>query len=134
MVVEYDAAAVTPEPARRCASCGYRCSGECVPRASCAVAEEADGAVETVGAASGHGDASMAAMARALRDRFIVAAAPPCRSCSGAHGHGAPRPRAPGPLGMSSEVFQLLLSLRVVLYSSSVFLSGAQHCATARST
>jgi Cu2+-exporting ATPase len=74
----------------------------------------------------GHGDMSMAAMARALRDRFFVAAAlaVPIMFWS-PMGTALLGRELPAPFGMSSEVFQLLLSLPVVFYSSSVFFSGA---------
>jgi Cu2+-exporting ATPase len=174
VLVEYDAASISLEDLREVVrGCGYRCSGECVPRHLCAVAEEPDGAYETSGSASGHqalpgelaggearghasvhpsvavhraahepapasagahdahaghGDGSMAAMARALRDRFIVAAAlaVPIMLWS-PMGTALLGRELPAPFGVSSEVFQLLLSMPVVFYSSSVFFSGALH-------
>ena len=81
------------------------------------------------GAHAGHDDdMSMAAMARALRDRFIVAAvlAVPIMLWS-PMGTALLGRELAAPFGMSSEVFQLLLSMPVVFYSSSVFFSGALH-------
>ena len=147
VLVEYDPAAIGPEELRRgIVGCGYRCAGECVPRHLCAATEEPDGVYETSGSAAGHrahagahaasapatgahgghGDMSMAAMARALRDRFFVAAAlaVPIMFWS-PMGTALLGRELPAPFGMSSEVFQLLLSLPVVFYSSSVFFSGA---------
>jgi Cu2+-exporting ATPase len=74
----------------------------------------------------GHGDGSMAAMARALRDRFVVAAvlAVPIMLWS-PMGTALLGRELPAPFGMSSEVFQLMLSMPVVFYSSSIFFSGA---------
>jgi Cu2+-exporting ATPase len=77
---------------------------------------------------AGHGDGSMAAMARALRDRFIVAAvlAVPIMLWS-PMGTALLGRELTAPFGISSEVFQLLLSLPVVFYSSSIFFGGALH-------
>ena len=78
----------------------------------------------------------MAAMARDMRDRFIVAAAfaVPIMLWS-PMGTALLGRELPAPFGMSSEVLQFLLSLPVVFYSSSVFFRGAcARCATARST
>jgi P-type Cu2+ transporter len=153
VLVEYDAAVISLDDLREVVrGCGYRCSGECVPRHLCGVADGPEGVYETSGSTAGHpaepaeaapprtpahepahghdahGDMSMAAMARALRDRFIVAAvlAVPIMLWSpmgtALIGHALP-----APFGMSSEVFQLLLSVPVVFYSASVFFGGALH-------
>jgi Cu2+-exporting ATPase len=126
VLVEYDAASVSLDDLSEAVrGSGYRCSGECVPRHLCAVSEEPDGA-EAARSVSGHGDDSMAAMARALRDRFIVAAALAVLIMLWSPMGTALLGRAlPAPFGMSSEVFQFLLSIPVVFYSSSVFFSGA---------
>jgi Cu2+-exporting ATPase len=177
VLVEYDAAVISMDDLREVVrGCGYRCSGECVPRHLCAVTEEPEGVYETSGSSAGHqvlphelagrevrgvayvhpsvavheaaheqapaaagahaGDAghsghdemSMAAMARALRDRFIVAAvlAVPIMLWS-PMGTALLGRELAAPFGISSEVFQLLLSMPVVFYSSSVFFSGALH-------
>ena len=75
----------------------------------------------------------MAAMARDLRDRFIVAAAlaVPIMLWS-PMGTALLGRELPVPFGLSSEVFQFLLSLPVVFYSSAVFFRGAVHALRAR--
>ena len=75
----------------------------------------------------------MAAMARDLRDRFIVAAvlAVPIMLWS-PMGTALLGRELPAPFGLSSEVFQFLLSLPVVFYSSAIFFRGAVHALRAR--
>ena len=82
---------------------------------------------------AGHDGMSMAAMARDLRDRFIVAAAlsVPIMLWS-PMGTTLLGRDLPVPFGLSSEVFQFLLSLPVVFYSSAVFFRGAVHALRAR--
>ncbi|RDI73648.1 heavy metal translocating P-type ATPase [Gaiella occulta] len=96
------------------------------------------GASERAAHAHGHGDGghagmSMAGMVREMRDRFLVAVAlavpiavwsPMGESLFGSI--------PPTPLGMRTEVWQLLLSLLVVFYSSSIFFRGAYHALRAR--
>ena len=90
--------------------------------------EQAPSAAGVDAAHGGHDEMSMAAMARALRDRFIVAAvlAVPIMLWS-PMGTALLGRELPAPFGISSEVFQLLLSMPVVFYSSSVFFGGALH-------
>ncbi len=74
----------------------------------------------------GHGGMSVDAMVRDMRNRFVVAAvltvgialwSPMGRDVLGF--------RVPAPLGLSDEVFALLLSLPLVFYSAWIFFDGA---------
>ncbi|HEX5640836.1 MAG TPA: heavy metal translocating P-type ATPase, partial [Thermoleophilia bacterium] len=144
VTVSYDPAVTSPRELRDwILRCGYHCAGESVPRHICAPlpddsasagapdTHEAAGAPETRHAGrhpdeaaghAGHGGMSMAAMARDLRDRFIVAAvlAVPIMFWS-PMGTALLGRELPAPFGVSSEVFQFLLSLPVVFYSSAIF-------------
>ena len=138
VTVRYDSSVTTPEDLRRWVlECGYHCRGESVPRHICApaatdLALDAAGSGEAAGreAAAGHehDGTSMAAMARDLRDRFVVAAvlAVPIMLWS-PMGTALLGRELPTPFGISAEVFQLLLSLPVVFYSAAIFFSGAVH-------
>ena len=143
VVVTYDAAVVSPEKLRDgvarlrlAAARASACRATCAPSPRGRTAHRYGGsAAEHLPAAGGRRrsrrgprrrDMSMAAMARALRDRFIVAAALAVPIMLWSPMGTALLGRAlPAPFGMSSEVFQLLLSIPVVFYSSSVFFSGA---------
>jgi Cu2+-exporting ATPase len=138
--------------------CGYHCSGQSVPGHICdpmapvvpaigharhaaqstAVAvghadDHGTGGHDAAVGHAGHAGMSMAAMVRDMRRRFLVAAilAVPIALWSplGTRLLGSP---LPGPLGMSSEVWQFMLSLPVVLYSSAIFFSGAWRALRAR--
>ncbi len=76
---------------------------------------------------------SMAAMARDMRDRFLVAVAlaVPIMLWS-PMGEALLGRQLPAPFGMSPEVFQFLLSLPVVFYSSAIFFRGAVRALRAR--
>jgi Cu2+-exporting ATPase len=136
VTVRYDPERTTPDVLRRwVVECGYHCAGESVPAHMCVPSVQplevhALGQGDTVHAAGheGHGGMSMAAMARDLRNRFIVAAvlAVPIMLWSpmGATLLGR---ELPVPFGLSAEVFQFLLSLPVVFYSSAIFFRGALH-------
>jgi Cu2+-exporting ATPase len=119
--------------------CGYHCAGRSVPGHICDPmacegadapagdehalhrADEADG-----GGHGGHAGMSMAAMARDMRNRFVVALvfAIPIVLWSPL-GTDVLGVDLATPFGMDRDVWQLLLSLPVVLYSSWVFFRGA---------
>jgi Cu2+-exporting ATPase len=81
----------------------------------------------------GHAGMSMDAMTRDMRNRFVVAVAfaVPIAVWSelGARVFGDVPPT---PFGMRDDVWELLLSLPVILYSSQVFFVGAWHALRAR--
>ena len=130
VTVRYDPAVTSPEQLRRWViECGYHCDGESAPRHVCvppaaAPAQARDD--QASGAHAGHGGMSMAAMARDLRDRFIVAAvlAVPIMLWS-PMGTALLGRELTVPFGLPADVFLLLLSLPVVFYSSAVFFRGA---------
>ena len=133
--------------------CGYHCAGRSVPGHICDPLEpdeahkpfhEAAGAghdhaaTERASGAHGRGDGghagmSMSAMVRDMRDRFLVAVAlaipialwsPLGKSVFGS---------IPGtPFGIRPEVWQFLLSLPVVFYSSWIFFRGAYYALKAK--
>jgi Cu2+-exporting ATPase len=127
------------ELARWVEECGYHCAGRSVPGHVCdPLAEEGrdapvhdHAAVERAHEADGHGHGghagmSMEAMAEDLRNRFLVALvfgvlisiwSPMGKSIFGA---------TPGaPFGIRNDVWQLVLSLPVIFYSSQIFFVGA---------
>jgi P-type Cu2+ transporter len=125
--------------------CGYHCAGQSVPAHVCdPMAEPHAPAPEAAmapaaghGAPSarspheamghgGHGGMSMAAMVADMRNRFVVAAvfaaavlawSPVGTDVLGLH--------APVPFGLRVDVWELLLSLPVIFYSSWIFFDGA---------
>ena len=112
--------------------CGYHCAGRSVPGHLCDPGEH-DGHADAARAEQAHGHGhgghagmSMAAMVADMRNRFLVALAfaipiaiwsPLGKSLFGS------TPATPG--GISDAVWQLLLSLPVVGYSSWIFFKGA---------
>jgi Cu2+-exporting ATPase len=119
--------------------CGYQCAGRSVPghvcdplalaeplapahdHAAVARADEADGHGH-----GGHAGMSMAAMVRDMRDRFLVALvfafliaiwSPIGESLFGS--------TPPTPLGIGDDLWQFVLSLPVIFYSSTIFFVGA---------
>jgi P-type Cu2+ transporter len=80
-----------------------------------------------------HDGMSMAAMVRGMRDRFLVALAlaVPIMLWS-PMGEALLGRQLPAPFGTSPEVFQFLLSLPVVFYSSTIFFRGAVRALRAR--
>jgi Cu2+-exporting ATPase len=128
--------------------CGYHCAGRSVPGHICdpemGEHEEHEhpahdhAAVERADHAHGHGHGghagmSMEAMVRDMRNRFLVALAfaipiavwsPMGKSIFGS--------TPPTPFGIRTEVWQLLLSLPVVFYSSQIFFVGAYHALRAK--
>jgi Cu2+-exporting ATPase len=127
-------ATVTYDPARTTVEdlsgwvrdCGYHCRGESVPDHLPPAAP-----AETTGHGA-HGEMSMAAMARDMRNRFIVAAvlgvvvvlwSPVGR------GFGF---TVSAPFGLRDDMFALIVSLPVVFYSAQIFFSGAIRALRAR--
>jgi Cu2+-exporting ATPase len=117
--------------------CGYHCAGQSVPGHVCDPLVAHDhGPHDAAGAeraehAHGHGHGghagmSMEAMVRDMRNRFLVALVFTVPivlwSNVGKNLFGSPLPT---PFGMTREVFELVLSLPVVLYASSIFFRGA---------
>jgi Cu2+-exporting ATPase len=138
--VQYDPQATSVEALRRWVEeCGYHCAGRSVPGHLCdpLAQEGADApahdhaAVERADEADGHGHGghagvSMAAMVRDMRNRFLVALvfavliaiwSPLGKSLFGSN--------PPTPFGIRDEVWELLLSLPVIFYSSTIFFTGA---------
>ena len=119
--------------------CGYHCAGRSVPGHVCDPLAHAEplapahdhAAVERADHAQGHGHGghagmSMAAMVADMRNRFLVAVAfavpialwsPLGESIFGSI--------PPTPFGMDADVWQFLLSLPVIFYSSWIFFRGA---------
>jgi Cu2+-exporting ATPase len=118
--------------------CGYQCAGQSVPGHLCDPLEEPG----RVAAPGGHaqmvmspadamvhgGDAgtSMAAMVGDMRNRFLVALvlSVPILLWSSI-GRSVLHFTVPAPFGIRDDVFQLVLSLPVVFYSSWIFFDGA---------
>jgi Cu2+-exporting ATPase len=138
--VEYDPEQTSVvELARWIEECGYHCAGRSVPGHLCdpLVEEAGDAPVhdhagkERAEEADGHGHGghagmSMAAMVADMRDRFLVALvfSVPIALWSpiGEAIFGA---TPPTPRGISDELWQFLLCLPVIFYSSMVFFRGA---------
>jgi Cu2+-exporting ATPase len=127
------------ELARWIEECGYHCAGRSVPGHLCdpLVEEAGDAPVhdhagqERADEAYGHGHGghagmSMAAMVRDMRNRFLVALifSVPIALWSPI-GEAIFGSTPPTPGGISNELWQFLLSLPVVFYSSMVFFRGA---------
>ena len=145
--VEYEPEQTSVEELRRWVEeCGYHCAGRSVPRHICdPLAEEsADApsrdqhALDRADRADGHGHGghagmSMDEMVRDMRNRFLVAVtfaipiavwSPLGDSLFG----GTP----PTPFGMGDDLWQFLLSLPVVFYSSTIFFRGAFYALKAK--
>jgi len=138
--VDYDPSTTTVEALRQWVEdCGYHCAGRSVPGHVCdPMAEAGDeapahdhAATERADDAHGHGHGghagmSMAEMVRDMRNRFLVALvfAVPIAVWSpmGEWLFGS-TPRTP--FGISDELWQLVLSLPVIFYSSTLFFTGA---------
>jgi Cu2+-exporting ATPase len=145
--VEYDPAQTDVATLKRWVEeCGYHCAGRSVPGHLCdplaeeeplapahdhsalARADDADGHGH-----GGHAGMSMEAMVREMRNRFLVAFvfaipialwSPLGKSIFGS--------TPPTPFGMRNSLWQLLLSLPVVFYSSQIFFNGAYHALKAK--
>jgi P-type Cu2+ transporter len=138
--VEYDPRATTVEALRQWVEdCGFHCAGRSVPGHVCDPLAEQEplapahdpAALERADDADGHGHGghagmSMAAMVADMRNRFVVALvfavliaiwSPLGKSLFGS--------TPPTPFGMRADLWQFLLSLPVVFYSSTIFFTGA---------
>ena len=119
--------------------CGYHCAGRSTPGHLCdPLAEEGrdapahhQAAMERADDAHGHGHGghagmSMAEMVRDMRRRFLVAVvfAIPIAVWS-PMGEWLFGSTPPTPFGIGDELWQLVLSLPVIFYSSSIFFAGA---------
>lgn len=142
--VTYDAAVTSLEDLRAWVEeCGYHCAGRSVPGHICDPmgdvppaedphaarrADDADGHGH-----GGHAGMSMADMARDMRNRFVVALvfAIPIVLWSPL-GTDVLGVDLATPFGMDRDVWQLLLSLPVVFYSSWIFFQGAWYALKAR--
>ena len=125
--------------------CGYHCAGRSVPHHVCAPmpavdGHEADGH-EMAGneddghdmAGHDHGGMSMADMADDMRNRFVVALALALVITMYSHiGMEILGLDLPVPFGLRNDVWQLLLSLPVIFWSSSLFFVGAVRALRAR--
>ena len=145
--VEFDPGRTSvDELARWVEECGFHCSGRSIPGHICdPLAEERrdapvhdHSALVRADEAHGHGHGghagmSMDEMARDLRNRFLVALvfAIPIALWSPL-GESLLDRELPTPFGLDAEVWQLLLSLPVVFYSSAIFFTGAYHALKAR--
>jgi Cu2+-exporting ATPase len=145
--VEYDPAQTNVSVLERWVEeCGYHCAGRSVPGHLCDPLAEKEPlapthdhrALERADAADGHGHGghagmSMDAMVRDMRNRFLVALvfaipialwSPLGKSIFGS--------TPPTPFGMRTSLWQLLLSLPVVFYSSQIFFTGAYRALKAK--
>ncbi len=143
--VAFDPERTSVESLRRWVEeCGYHCAGRSVPGHVCdPLAKEEplapapdQAAVERADEAHGHGGhagMSMEQMVRDMRNRFLVALlfaipiaiwSPIGKSIFGS--------TPPTPLGMRESLWQLLLSLPVVFYSSQIFFTGARRALRAK--
>jgi P-type Cu2+ transporter len=145
--VSYDPAVTSVHGLRRAVErCGFECAGCNVPGCLCDPLHEPgepehdhdEAAVARAGDPAGHGEGghaghSMDAMARDMRNRFLVALlfTVPIVAWSmvGTSIFGA---KLATPFGIDRDIWQLLLSLPVIFYSSSVFFTGAAVALRAR--
>lgn len=131
------------ELTRRVSECGYHCSGQSVPDHICDPREEPSEVTSAAGPHAampsdqmphaGHGDMSMAQMARDMRNRFLVAAAfsvpilvwsPIGRDVFGLD--------LAVPFRLREDIWGLVLSLPVIFYADTMFFAGALRALRAR--
>lgn len=136
--------------------CGYHCAGQSVPDHLCdpmtepaksgtaaepkthAVhehdGEDADRSAQSVMGHGGHGGGgSVEGMARDMRNRFLVAAVLSVAILLwSAIGREVLGFTVPAPFGLRDDVFSLILSIPVVLYSAWIFFDGAYRALRAR--
>jgi P-type Cu2+ transporter len=123
--------------------CGFHCEGRSVPCALCdPLAHEEplapahdDAAVARAEHAHGHGGhagMSMDAMAHDMRNRFLVAVTFAIPIALWHFGDSLFGEELPTPGGIRSDVWQFVLSLPVVFYSSWIFFRGAYYALKAR--
>jgi Cu2+-exporting ATPase len=134
--VTFDAAAVSLEDLQEWISdCGFHCAGYSVPGHICdPMTGEAPTHHEGHEGHEGHGghdhhggdSAAMAAMAADMRNRFVVALVFALIITTYSHiGMDILGLDPPVPFGLRNDVWQLLLSLPVVFWCSSIFFRGA---------
>jgi P-type Cu2+ transporter len=130
--------------------CGYHCAGQSVPNHLCdpmeeptapgqppgahhpAPAEGLPSAQEVMGH-GGHAGMSMAAMVADMRNRFLVAALFAILVLLWSPiGRDVLSFSAAAPFGLRDDVWQLLLSLPVVVWAASIFFEGAYRALRAR--
>jgi Cu2+-exporting ATPase len=124
--------------------CGYHCAGQSVPGHVCDPLVSPDhgphdhAAAERADMAHGHGHGghagmSMDAMARDMRNRFLVALAftLPILLWSNV-GKNLLNTEVATPFGIDRDVWQLLLSLPIAFYASTIFFTGAVTALRAR--
>lgn len=122
--------------------CGYHCAGRSVPDHLCdpmaepghpAPAAATQHSPHEMMGHGGHAGMSMEAMARDMRNRFLVALVLSIPimlwSPMGRHMFGF---MVPTPFGLRDDVFAFLLSLPVVFYSAWIFFDGAWRALRAR--
>jgi P-type Cu2+ transporter len=106
--------------------CGYHCAGQSVPGHICDPMAEPEAARAHEAHEAAHAGMSMEAMERDMRNRFLVALVFTIPivlwSMVGAELLGT---ELATPFGLDHDLWQLLLSLPVVLYASSIFFTGA---------
>jgi P-type Cu2+ transporter len=143
--VVYDPEATSVEQLRGWVrDCGYHCAGQSVPGHVCDPLVSPDhgphdhAAAERADEAHGHGHGghagmSMEAMARDMRNRFLVALAftIPVVLWSNV-GKNLLGSEIATPFGIDRDVWQLLLSLPIVFYASTIFFTGAVAALRAR--
>ena len=143
--VEFDPAGTSVDDLRGwIEDCGYHCAGQSTPGHVCDPLVDPDhgphdhGAVERADDAHGHGHGghagmSMEAMARDMRNRFLIALlfTVPIVAWSTV-GTKLLGTELATPLGIDRDVWLLLLSLPVVLWASSIFFTGALAALRAR--
>jgi Cu2+-exporting ATPase len=125
--------------------CGYHCAGQSVPGHICDPLAEPHGDMahaQNEGHEAGehaghgghhHGGMSMAAMVTDMRNRFLVAVAFALTITMYSHiGMDILGWHLPIPFGIRSDVWQLLLSLPVIFWSSWIFFTGAWAALRAR--
>src|SRR5215467_10721059 len=143
--VTYDPSRATVADLRRCVEeCGYQCAGQSVPLQLCGPMAEPSPAASPAGHGAhaaavphvmapeepmghgGHAGMSIDAMARDMRNRFLVAAvlSVPILLWSRI-GREVLGFEVPAPFGLRDDVFQLILSLPVIGYSAWIFFDGA---------
>jgi P-type Cu2+ transporter len=143
--VVYDPDATSIEALRAWVrDCGYHCAGQSAPGHVCDPLVSPDhgphdhAAVERADHAHGHGHGghagmSMDAMARDMRNRFLVAVTftVPVVLWSNV-GKNLLGSALDTPFGLDRDVWQLLLSLPIVFYASTIFFTGAVTALRAR--
>jgi Cu2+-exporting ATPase len=138
--VSFDPTATTLEQLRDWVrECGFHCAGRSVPDHICAPTPEVHDHEDMHQRPSTHrhhdesAEHSMESMVADMRNRFLVAVVFAALITMYSHiGRDILGLDLPVPLGMRSDVFELLLSLPVILWSASIFFVGALAALRAR--